>query len=190
MAAVVAVVLLLLALVAARAGGWLIENSPQRSDLILVLEGEDHYRPQEALSLLRQRYAPQVWIDADVEMRTYLWTEADLAKMYVQSLPSAVATHIRVRGESDLSTKTEAKHVAAELRSAGIHSVILVTSDFATHRALLEFRHEIPDVNFSVAAAFDARRYGLPWWHQREWAKTFVQECAKLAWFEAVDRWR
>ena len=32
--------------------------------------------------------------------------------------------------------------------------------------------------------------FGLPWWKDREWAKTYLTEVQKLLWWELWDRWR
>src|SRR2546428_12240765 len=67
---------------------------------------------------------------------------------------------------------------------------VAVTSDYHTRRAVVIFRHEIPRLNFSVAAAHAPREFGVNWWQHREWAKTNFNEWMKLVWWEAVDRWR
>lgn len=174
----------------ARSGRFLVVDQPRPSDLILVLEGEADSRPQRALELLRQGLAPRMWIDADSRLREYEWTEADLATIYFHSLPPALAARIRVRPETDLSTKEEAQGVAAELGAAGVHSVLLVTSEFHTRRALTIYRREVPGVRFSVAAAYNSRAYGVDWWRRREWAKRWLLESLSFAWWEGVDRWR
>jgi uncharacterized SAM-binding protein YcdF (DUF218 family) len=68
--------------------------------------------------------------------------------------------------------------------------VLLVTSDYHSRRALEIFRHEVRDYNFNVASSYDDSVFGTAWWRHREWAKTALSEWAKLAWWEAVDRWR
>ena len=79
--------------------------------------------------------------------------------------------------------------VALTARAAG-HSVLLVTSDFHTRRALATFQNELHGRTFYVASAPDARNFGSPWWRHRQWAKVFFDECVRLAWWELVDRWR
>jgi len=68
--------------------------------------------------------------------------------------------------------------------------VLLVTSDFHTRRALNVFRREIPEYEYSVAGSHDAAQFGERWWTHRQWAKTFVNEWARLLWWKLVDQWR
>ena len=91
---------------------------------------------------------------------------------------------------SGLSTRAEAQEASRCLEKVAGRNVLLVTSDYHTRRAVVIFRHEIPRLNFSVAAAHAPREFGVNWWQHREWAKTNFNEWMKLVWWEAVDRWR
>ena len=71
-----------------------------------------------------------------------------------------------------------------------ISSVLLVTSDFHTRRALSIFKSRLPNYRWSVAACRDDSVFQPDWWRRREWAKTAFMEWTKLIWWEAVDRWR
>jgi uncharacterized SAM-binding protein YcdF (DUF218 family) len=66
---------------------------------------------------------------------------------------------------------------------------LLVTSDYHTRRALSTFNRVLPR-DYSIAAVFDAREFGVQWWRHREWAKMNFDEWLKLIWWELVDRWR
>ena len=68
--------------------------------------------------------------------------------------------------------------------------MLVVTSDYHTRRALSTFRHEVPDMQISVAAATDQQQFGGSWWRHRQWAKLNFDEWLRLVWWEAVDRWR
>lgn len=175
-----------------QAGSWLVVDNPQRSDLIVVLAGETEQRPARGLQLLAQGFAPRMLLDAPAATHVYRWSQLELAQQYLSGLPAApVLAACPIPG---LSTKDEARDVARCLASAqvpsGIHSVLLVTSDFHTRRALSTFRQEIPSIEFSVTAAYDPSQYGMKWWQHRQWAKTFFEECVKLVWWYAVDHWR
>ena len=75
------------------------------------------------------------------------------------------------------------------MASEGGKSVLIVTSDFHTRRALSIFRREVPGYDYSVAAARDEPQFGVKWWTHRQWAKTFVDEWLRLIWWKAVDQW-
>jgi len=79
--------------------------------------------------------------------------------------------------------------VARCLQGGSGRCILLVTSDFHTRRALSIFNRTLPG-NYSVAAAFDEREFGVQWWRHRQWAKVNFDEWVKLIWWELFDRWR
>lgn len=177
----------LLGLFAARAGRFLVVDAPRRSDVIVVLAGETDRRPARALELLHQGYGARVLIDVPAESNIYTFTQLDLAQKYVQSLPEAAA--VSVCPIVGLSTKAETQDVEKCLTRMNAGTVLIVTSEFHTRRALSIFRQELPRRTFSVAAAYDSAQFGTHWWTHRQWAKTAVDEWLRLLWWSAVDRW-
>jgi hypothetical protein len=165
----------------------LIEDNPRKSDVILVLAGETEYRPLLGLQLLDQGYASKLILDVPAAAKMYRWRQPELAQLYVQQLPQHAA--ISICPIVGLSTKAEAKDAVACLEHTGVHSVLLVTSDYHTRRALNIFRREAPAYSFSVAAARDPNEFGARWWRKREWAKVNFYEWLRLLWWEIVDRW-
>ena len=89
-----------------------------------------------------------------------------------------------------LSTKDESHDVERCLAGTDAKSILIVSSDFHTRRALSIFRHEIPEASFSTAASRDETQFGTRWWTHRQWAKTCVDEWLRLVWWNTVDRWR
>jgi hypothetical protein len=173
---------------AARAGNYLLVDAPQRSDVILALAGETDRRPALALELLAQGYGQKVIINVPAAAQVYGSSDVGLAQKYFQSLPQAAA--ISVCPIAGLSTKEESKDAEKCLQREGARSVLIVTSDYHTRRARDIFRHEIPALEFSVAAARDDSYFGTRWWQHRQWAKTFVDEWLRLIWWKVVDQWR
>ncbi len=185
-AAVLAIVVF--ALLGSKAARWLIVDQPAKSDAILVLAGETDARPRLGLKLLDAGYAPVMVLDVPAEQRVYEWTQSQLAQSWISTLPEAGRITIcPIRG---LSTKAEAHEAEACLNKGATRRVLLVTSDFHTRRALSTFRHELPAILFSVAAAAGGQEFGPQWWKHREWAKTTFYEWLRLGWWELVDRWR
>jgi DUF218 domain-containing protein len=181
------VLAVLLALFAARAGRFLLVDAPRPSDVIVVLAGETDRRPARALELLQQGYGKRVLIDVPAESNIYTFTQLDLAQKYVQSLPQAAA--VSVCPIVGLSTKAETQDVDKCLTRMNAGTVLIVTSEFHTRRALSIFRRELRGRTFSVAAAYDDAQFGTHWWTHRQWAKTAVDEWLRLLWWSAVDRW-
>ncbi len=166
---------------------WLVVDQPQPADVIVVLAGETDRRPKRGLELLDQGYGHRLVLDVPEDAKLYQWTDVELAQKYVQSLPEAGAVTIcPIQG---LSTKAEAIEVGRYLTGPRGQKVLLVTSDFHTRRAISIFRREVPQYQYSVAAAYDPKEFGPQWWRHREWAKKTLDEWLKLAWWNLIDRW-
>ncbi len=169
-------------------GKFLIINRPQHADAIVVLAGETDRRPALGLQLLQRGYAPRMVLDVPATGKIYQWNMLQLAQQYVHELPQAQSVIIcPIYG---LSTKAEAQDVSQCLKNLGVHSVLVVTSDYHTRRALSTFRRELPGMQISVAAATDPQQFGGSWWQHRQWAKLNFDEWLRLVWWQAVDRWR
>jgi hypothetical protein len=173
---------------ALKGGGFLVLDAPRPSDVILVLAGETERRPERALQLLAQGYGRRIVLDVPAHAKIYEFTQIQLAEKYIQDLPQAGSVSLcPIEG---LSTKDESKDVEKCLARDGGKSVLIVTSDFHTRRALSVFRREIPAYEYSVAASRDGAQFGVRWWTHRQWAKTFVDEWLRLVWWKMVDQWR
>jgi hypothetical protein len=168
----------------------LVIDHPFPSDVIVVLAGETDFRPHRALDLLNKHFASRIILDVPTNATIFEFTEIQLAQKYVQDLPHPEL--ISICPIDGLSTKEESKDVAKCLQREGARteSVLIVTSDFHTRRALATFRRELPGYRFSVAAAYSPEGFGTKWWNHRQWAKTFFDEWIRLLWWNVVDRWR
>ena len=175
---------------ALNAGRILIVQDVRHADAIVVLQGEADRRPALALELLRQGYAPRVLLDAADDARIYRWTYAEIAEQYVHTLPPELAGSVSVCAMSALSTVGEAAQARRCLEAVGARSLLIVTSEYHTRRALSVFRHTFPGRSIAVAGAVEPDQFGVPWWRHRQWAKVTLNEWARLLWWECVDRWR
>jgi hypothetical protein len=173
---------------AVNAGRILVVDDPKPSDVIVSLAGETDRRPQRAVELLQRGYGRAAVIDVPAGVNIFGFSEEHLAQSYIRDLPGP--SSVRVCSIVGLSTRDESHDFAKCLGADGAHSVLIVTSDFHTRRALSIFRHEFPRQNFSVAAVPDASEFGTRWWTHRQWAKTCFYEWIRLLWWEVVDRWR
>jgi hypothetical protein len=181
------VLVVLPVLLATQAGRFLVVDAPLPSDVIVVLAGETDRRPARALELLQQGFGKRVLIDVPADSTIYTFTQLDLAQKYVQSLPQSAA--VSVCPIVGLSTKAETEDVEKCLTRMNSGTVLIVTSEFHTRRALSTFRQELPRRTFSVAGAYDSAQFGTHWWTHRQWAKTVVDEWLRLLWWTVVDRW-
>jgi hypothetical protein len=173
---------------ASQAGRFLVVDEPQKSDAIVVLAGETKVRPKHGLELLHQGLASHVFLDAETREVIYDQPLVEIAQRYISGL--AESDRVSVCPIEGFSTFAEADDANRCLRTLGAHRILIVTSEFHTRRARMIFRHRLPEYEISVAAARNPTQFGEAWWTNREWAKTVLDEWMKLAWFEAVDRWR
>jgi hypothetical protein len=171
----------------ATSGRFLVVDQPRKSDVMVILAGETERRPARGLELLDQGFASRLILDVPAGTKIYQWNQADLARKYVEDLPQAGLISVcPVYGQS---TREEAKDVARCLQGVSGRSILLVTSDYHTRRALSIFSRVLP-ADYSVAAVFDEREFGMQWWRHREWAKVNFDEWVKLIWWELFERWR
>jgi hypothetical protein len=182
------IVFLIFAALASQAARFLVVDEPEKSDAIVVLAGETNVRPSRALELLRQGVAPRVFMNAETRDLIYDQRLVDIAQRYVNGLGEE--NRVSVCPIVGFSTKAEADDVSRCLQSLGAHRVLIVTSDYHTRRALMIFRHRLPQYQFNAAAARNPAQFGGAWWTNREWAKVTFDEWLKMLWWEAVDRWR
>jgi hypothetical protein len=196
----------LVVVAAATAGSFLIVDEPRPSDAILVLAGETDNRPRRALELQKQGYGRNIVLDVPTNAKLYEFTQIELAERYVHDLhledardnssPGDPRPHIAPHAAmivcpiDGLSTKDESRDAEKCLHRIGAHSVLIVTSDFHTRRALEIYRRELPDHQYSTAAARNDEQFGPRWWTHRQWAKVCFDEWTKLIWWKAVDQWR
>lgn len=178
---------LFVVVVGATSGRFLVVNQLRKSDVLVVLAGETDRRPARGLELLAEGYAPRLILDVPAEARIYQSSEMEIARKYVEALPeSGSITVCAIHGHS---TRDEAQDVSRCLAGASVRSILLVTSDYHTRRALSTFNRVLL-ADYSVAAVSDEREFGVEWWRNREWAKVNFEEWLKLIWWELVDRWR
>jgi hypothetical protein len=173
---------------AANSAKFLVVDQPEKSDAILVVAGETDQRPARALQLLNDGYAPRLVLDVPADAKVYGSTYLQIAQQWAVTQPQASA--ITICPIHGLSTKTESSDAGGCLRKIGVKSVLLVTSDFHTRRALSVFRREDPEWTFSVAGAYDPTQFGAQWWRHRQWAKNNVDEWLRMFWWQLVDRWK
>jgi len=173
-----------------KAGAMLVVDAPTVSDTIIVLAGETDRRPALAEALLERGYAGHVILDVPVNATIYNVAELDIARQYLQTLPRSNDWSVcPIQGLSTKDEVREAAVCAAKLAS-DTRSILVVTSDFHTRRALSVARQEIRGARISVAAARDPAQFGIRWWTHRQWAKVCLDEWLRLFWWMLVDRWR
>ena len=133
------------------AASFLVLNAPEHSDAILVLEGgAGDSRYWKAVELSKQGYAQHILVDADSQAEQWGVTEADLAAAFIERVTPGMAEVCPITADS---TFAETDDVGPCLTRLQAKSVLIVTSDYHTRRALSIFRKRLPQYHWSIAAA-------------------------------------
>jgi uncharacterized SAM-binding protein YcdF (DUF218 family) len=165
-------------------GSYLVESDPlAKADTALVLDGDSSgSRVLTAAQLVRDGYTPQVLVSGAGLYYGIYDCEIAIPFAVKHGYPESYFVHVESEAHS---TVEEARVTIDRMRRLGYHSVLLVTSDYHTHRAAKIYRRAAPDMKFIVVPAPDAYFTPGGWWHNREGQKTFLQEWEKTvaSWF-------
>jgi uncharacterized SAM-binding protein YcdF (DUF218 family) len=187
-AAVVAAAIIFLVV---RSGAYLIVDHPEKSDVIVVLAGDNNdVRYWRGIELLRAGYGHQMIVDAGAQLiygRTYAEHAADFAARTAGELAPRISV-CTIKYDSTLLEAADLGGCLARLQPSP-RTALIVTSDYHTRRALSIFSKRLPQHRWSAAAAHDDYSFGQPWWTRREWAKINLTEWQKLLWWEMWERW-
>lgn len=164
-------------------GGWLVRTDPPApADVALVLAGDESgYRILKAAEMVRQDYTKTVIVSGPEGM--YGYNEAELAIPFAVRSGYPPSWFVAAPNRSH-STRQEALAMIDELRKRGVHTCLLVTSDYHTRRAGRIYRAAAPDVDFRVVGARTPLFDPADWWLTREGRKCFF-----LEWTKTVTGW-
>ena len=160
--------------------GWLVEDTLERSDAILVLSDDNFYadRVTRAAQIYRQGLAPIV-IASGRRLRPY----AGLAELMEHDLIERGVPKdkiMRVAHDAD-NTREEAKALALVAKQKKWRSVIIVTSNYHTRRARYIFSHVFPkEISIRIAGASDGDFDPERWWEKRISVKELAREIAGM----------
>jgi uncharacterized SAM-binding protein YcdF (DUF218 family) len=140
-------------------------------DIIFLLNGDPTLRPYQAVALFRNRIASKVVIaraedSAGVKLGAYPnVTDSNITMLEQLGVPESRIVELRPP-EGVNSTFDEAQALLVYCRERGIHSVVIVTSDFHSRRARYIFRKELKGAGVKVLVApISDRKYGAGnWW--------------------------
>jgi uncharacterized SAM-binding protein YcdF (DUF218 family) len=160
--------------------GWVVEDTLERSDAILVLSDDNFYadRATRASQVYRQGLGPIV-VASGRRLRPY----AGIAELIEHDLIERGVPKekiLRVAHDSD-NTREEAQTLAQVAKQKKWRSVIVVTSNFHTRRARYIFSRVFPeDVKIRITGARDGDFDPERWWEKRISVKELVREMAGM----------
>jgi len=166
------------------AGRWLIREDPlAKADLIVVLSGSMPYRAEEAATIYRMGYAPEVWVsrpeNPEADLRElgidYIGEEEYNRDVLIHEGVPKAAVHIFP--ETISNTEQEVREVSRVMQQAQKTSVIFVTSPQHTRRVrklwlALVGRNPAAIVHAARQDPFDANH----WWRNTRDALSVARE--------------
>jgi len=176
-------------LTAAFRWGMLVEDTPgahARWSLVLAGEGGgDADRTAMALQLVRDHRTDTI-ILSGTPLLEDVWMSSLLAARLPQG-PEEKRRIVEIHHNSH-STLEEARTLIPQLRSLGIDTLLLVTSNFHTRRAASIFRQVANGNPVILPVASNCKSFQNGW-GDREGAKIWLNEWSKTLWWHLVERW-
>jgi uncharacterized SAM-binding protein YcdF (DUF218 family) len=189
-ALIAAPLLLVAALTLPRAGAFLVVADPlEKADAIVVLGGTMYERQLEAIELLRENWAPRIYLFREIVD----WGELELINRgipYLRPVDVSIDAMLKLGVPKDAihvldqagSTAEEAAHVHALVTREKLSRVIIVTSKQHTRRARLVMRRKLEPIG--VQAIVRPSRYDGAdvdrWWTNRSTARFTIFETQRL----------
>lgn len=159
------------------------DDGPQRADAILVMGGDEAgFRIVKAAQLAQAGYAPFVLVDGP---KSLIGHESDATVQYAEQngYPDSLFRPLPLPTGVN-STRAESQYVGLYLKQEKIYKILLVTSNYHTHRAARLMRQANPWLHVVVVAAQDQFFAPNSWWKTRDGQKTFL-----LEWMKTVAAW-
>jgi uncharacterized SAM-binding protein YcdF (DUF218 family) len=115
-----------------------VDDGSVQADVVVVLGGGSHDRPERAAELFRQGAAPRILVSGQGD-----------CKIYRHSLIETGVPPGAIQMEDQSQTSRENAVLAVKLlRRQGARHVIIVTSWYHSRRALACFEHYAPEIEF------------------------------------------
>ena len=149
-----------------------VDSGPVRADVMVVLGGGSHDRPERAAELFREQAAPRILVSGLGDGKIYrrFLTES--------GVPSRL---IQIEDQSR-TTKENAIDTIKLLRQQRAHRVIIVTSWYHSRRALACFEHYGPEMQFYSRPSYFAYR-------RADWARLKMTHRIYLEYPKLVGYW-
>jgi uncharacterized SAM-binding protein YcdF (DUF218 family) len=169
-------------------GRWLVREDPvERADVIVVLSGGLPFRAEGAASVFKSGYAPAVWVSRPTGPQEELAAlgihfvgeeEYNREILVQQGVPDST---IRIFPNAIVNTQEEVEEISRDMRQAGLHTAIIVTSPQHTRRVKALWTKLVGDdprviVRAAPGDPFDANH----WWRNTADVLAVVRETMGL----------
>jgi uncharacterized SAM-binding protein YcdF (DUF218 family) len=170
-------IMLLAALVAAAAYFYpekflCVDSGRVSADMIVVLGGGSHERPERAAELFKAHAAPRILISGAGD------DGINRQALISNGVP---ASAIQIE-EKSMTTRENAEFSIKMLRAENVRSAILVTSWYHSRRALKTFEHYAPEIKFYSRPSYFA-------FARDDWKKLGINRRMRLEFLKLPGYW-
>ena len=152
-------------------------EAPEHADIVVTLAGDaTGHRILEAAELVRQGYAPKVLVSGAGTTYGIPQSRLEIDLAVRHGYPPEYFIPMQ---HHSLSTRDEARDIAANLEGLGVHRFLLVTSLYHTARARRIMVRTVPRLTFRVVGSNYPHWNRGYWWKNREGQKIWLSEAAK-----------
>lgn len=149
-----------------------VDSGKVSADVIVVLGGGSHERPERAAELFKQHAAPRILVSGEGD-------DGINRRLLISNGVPAGA--IEVEGKS-LTTRENAEFSIKLLRAENVRSAILVTSWYHSRRALKTFEHYAPEIRFYSRPSYFA-------FARDDWKKLGINKRMRLEFLKLPGYW-
>ena len=149
-----------------------VDSEPVKADVIVVLGGGSHERPERAAELFKEHAAPRIIVSGhgDGEINRHLLIAAGVP-----------AEAIQLENQSR-TTRENAQFTVKLLREQKQKRVILVTSWYHSRRAVACFRHYAPEITFYSRPSYFASA-------RADWSHNRIGPRVRLEYAKLIGYW-
>jgi uncharacterized SAM-binding protein YcdF (DUF218 family) len=176
----------------------ILEQTPQKADLIIVLNGRDTERSLASVDLYKQGYASLIIMAGLAKQpgTDEFWKRVGNnfnEKIFFQKAVEAMgvpASSFRFIGHGVTSTYDEAMATREFLKKNGYKSILLVTSKWHSKRAYLTFKSALKNDGIKIViqpSKYDSFRPDA-WWKNRDDAELVFDEYVRLIYYILTSR--
>jgi uncharacterized SAM-binding protein YcdF (DUF218 family) len=149
-----------------------VDSGRVSADVIVILGGGSHERPERAAELFKQHASARIIISGagDCEINRHLLLQAGVP-----------AGAIEIESKS-MTTRENAEFTIKLLRAENLRSAILVTSWYHSRRALKTFEHYAPEIEFYSRPSYFA-------FARDDWKKLEINKRMRLEFLKLPGYW-
>ena len=142
----------------------------QKSDAIILLEGDGLNRYSKAVELYKQGFADRIVFSGDIT--NYPYGSIPLLDIYPLIIELGVPSEAIIHENKSLNTREQAIEIIKLAKNSGWTKLILVASHYHQYRAYLTFLKEEIDTKSNIVI-YNAPAKDLKWFEESGWGQRF-----------------